>query len=97
MKTQLLNKVTIFFALSLIAILGIIVSSVILTNQHGMNARLQGWVNLLWLPLPILILIIDRIWLKKSDLKKTNKIQLYIVVAFVLLFVINIIRLQVQI
>ncbi|MBC8984933.1 hypothetical protein H9X96_04000 [Pedobacter sp. N36a] len=97
MKKQFLNNLTIFYVLSLIALLGIVVSSIIMTNQNGMNQRLQGWVNLLWLPLPILIFIIDRIWLKKSGVKKTNKIQLYIVAAFVLLFVLNVMRLQVQI
>ena len=97
MKKDFLNNLTIFYVLSLIALLGIIVSSIIMTNQNGMNQRLQGWVNLLWLPLPILILIIDRIWLKKSGVKKTNKVQLYMVIAFVLLFVLNVIRLQIYV
>lgn len=89
------NNLTIFYVLSLIALLGIIGSSIILINQNGMNQRLQGWVNLLWLPLPIVTLVIDRIWLKKSGLKKTNKIQLYIVAAFILFVVLNV-RLQMQ-
>lgn len=61
-----------------------------------MNQRLQGWVNLLWLPLPVLLLIIDRIWVKKSDAKKTNKIQLYIIGTVILLIALNVIRLQIQ-
>lgn len=96
MKKQFLNNLTIFYALSLIALLGIMVSSIVMINQNGMNQRLQGWVNLLWLPLTILILIIDRIWVKKSGVKKTNKIQLYILGTFLLLMALNIIRLQMQ-
>jgi len=96
MKKQLLNNLTIFYVLSLLALLGISVSSIIMINQNGMNQRLQGWVNLLWLPLPIVILIIDRVWLKKSGAKKTNRIQLYIVIAVVLVFALNVIRLQSQ-
>lgn len=96
MKKKFLNNLTIFYALSLIALLGIMVSSIIMINQNGMNQRLQGWVNLLWLPLPILILIIDRIWVKKSAVKKANKIQLYILGTFLLLIALNVIRLQMQ-
>ncbi|WP_222536901.1 hypothetical protein [Pedobacter polysacchareus] len=97
MKKQFFNNLTIFYVLSLIALLGIIVSSIIMVNQNGMNQRLQGWVNLLWLPLPIVTLVIDRIWLKKSGLKKTNKIQLYILGAFILIVVLNVIRIQIQV
>lgn len=97
MKKQFLNNLTVFYVLSLIALLGIIISSIIMINQNGMNQRLQGWVNLLWLPLPVIILIIDRIWLKKSGLKNTNKVQGYIVGAFILLFILNVIRLQMQV
>ncbi len=97
MKIQFLNKMTVFFALGLVALLGIIISSAIMTNQNGMNERLQGWVNLLWLPLPILIIIIDRICLRKFGTKQTNKIQLYILGAFILLFMLNLFRLQIQI
>lgn len=97
MKIQLLNKMTFFFALGLLSLLGIIVSSIILTTRNGMNERLQGWVNLLWLPVPILIIIIDRICLKKYGVKKSNKIQLYILGALILLFILNLFRLQIQI
>jgi len=97
MKIQFLNKMTVFFGLGLAALLGIIVSSIIMTSQNGMNQRLQGWVNLLWLPLPVLIIIIDRICTRKFGAKQTNKIQLYILGALVLLFAINLLRLQMQI
>jgi len=65
-------------------------------NQNGMNERLQGWVSLLWLPLPILTIIIDRIFVNKFEAKKVNKIQIYILETLILLFTINLIRLQLQ-
>jgi len=90
------KKTTVFFVISLISILGIIVSSLIMINQNGMNQRLQGWVNLLWLPLPIVILIIDRICVRKFKVKTVNRIQLHILGALIFLFTINLIRLQLQ-
>ena len=87
-------KNTIFLALSLITVVGIIVSSIILMNYYGMDGRLQGWVNLLWIPLPIFIIIIDRICVRKYDTKKVNKTELYILGNLLLLFLINLIRLQ---
>lgn len=90
------KKTTVFFVISLISILGIIVSSLIMINQNGMNQRLQGWVNLLWLPLPIVILIIDRICVRKFEVKNVNRIQLYILGTLFLLFTMNVIRLQLQ-
>lgn len=65
-------------------------------NQISMNARLQGWVNLLWLPLPLLILIIDRICVKKFEVKKVNEIELSILKILTILFIFNWIRLQLQ-
>lgn len=65
-------------------------------NQNGMNARLQGWVNLLWLPLPVLITIIDRICIRKFKAKNINRIQFYILGMLTFLFIINLIRLQLQ-
>lgn len=87
-------KNTIFLTLSLIGLVGIIVSSIILMNNYGMDGRLQGWVNLLWIPLPIFIIIIDRISVRKYDTKKVNKTELYILGSLLLLFLINMIRLQ---
>lgn len=89
-------KYTLFFVLSLIAILALIVSSIIMMNQNGMDQRLQGIVNLLWLPLPVLILIIDRICIKKYELKEVNKIEFYIVGSLILLFLLNWGRLRLQ-
>jgi hypothetical protein len=78
MKKPDLKKITLFFGLSLIALLGLIISSIIMINYYGMNEKLQGWVNLLWLPLPILTLIIDRICVRKFNTEKVNKIEIYI-------------------
>ncbi|MEO8252866.1 MAG: hypothetical protein ABI554_00665, partial [Flavobacterium sp.] len=96
MKKSYLKTMTLFFGLSLIALLGLIISSIVLINHNGMNQRLQGWVNLLWLPLPIFILIIDRICVRKFELKKVNKTQFYILGILILIIAINWIRLQLQ-
>lgn len=65
-------------------------------NSNGMNDRLQGWVNLLWLTLPILILIIDRIFIKKYETKRVNKFQFLVLLFLMLVFLINYVRLQLQ-
>jgi len=74
--------------------MGILISSLILINHNGMNHRLQGWVNLLWLPLLFIILAIDRTCVWKFGVKKVNKVQLTILSTLILLFIINWIRLQ---
>lgn len=94
MSTSTPSKITVFFVLSLVILAGLIISSMVMINQQGMNSRLQGWVNLLWLPLPLLILIVDRICVRKFGAKSVNKIQLYIVAILILLFIINLLRLN---
>lgn len=94
MSTSTPSKITVFFALSLVTLAGLIISSMVMINQQGMNGRLQGWVNLLWLPLPLLILIVDRICVRKFGAQSVNKIQLYIVAILILLFIINLLRLN---
>lgn len=65
-------------------------------NTNGMDQRLQGWVNLLWLPLAILFLIIDRVCVRKFGVKPVNKVELYILSIVILLFTINWMRLHLQ-
>lgn len=100
-KSKLYNqkkelKNTLFFTLSILSLLIIIVTSTIMINSNGMNDRLQGWVNLLWLTLPILILIIDRIFIKKYETKRVNKFQFLVLLLLMLVFLINYVRLQLQ-
>ena len=61
-----------------------------------MDQRLQGWVNLLWIPLALVFLIIDRVCVRKFGARAVNKIELYILSILFLLFIINWIRLQLQ-
>ncbi|SDK92174.1 hypothetical protein SAMN04487898_11328 [Pedobacter sp. ok626] len=96
MKTPYRKKMTIFLVICLMSILGIIISSIILINTNGMDQRLQGWVNLLWLPLVILFLIVDRICVRKFGVKAVNKVELYILSIVIILLLINWIRLQLQ-
>lgn len=96
MKAPHFKKMTIFLVLSLIAIAGILISSIILINTNGMDQRLQGWVNLLWLPLAIVFLIVDRLCVKKFGTRAVNKVELYILSVVILLLIMNWIRLQLQ-
>ena len=61
-----------------------------------MDQRLQGWVNLLWLPLIALFLLIDRVLVRKFGTQKVNKLELYFLGGLILLFLINWIRLELQ-
>lgn len=85
---------TVFLVLSIISIAGLIISSIILINANGMDQRLQGWVNLLWLPLAILFLIADRIFVKKFGTASVNKIEVYILSIVIFLLIVNWIRLR---
>lgn len=96
MSTSRPLKITVFFVLSLLIFSGLGISSVIMINQLGMNQRLQGLVNLLWLPLPVLIFIIDRICVRKFGAKNVNKIQWYILVILILLVILNYVRLLIE-
>lgn len=96
MRKKNLKTITSFYILSIVALLILTISSIIMINQNGMNQRLQGWVNLLWLPLPIVTLIIDRICVRKFGTEKSNKYELYVLVVSISLFAINWIRLQLQ-
>lgn len=96
MTKPFLKTITVFFTLSLIAFVGIFISSIVMMLQKDMNIRLQGLVNLFWLPLPIIIIVIDRICVRKSGQEKVNIFQLYILGVLILLFTINWIRLQFQ-
>jgi len=88
MKQSIFGKPTLFYILSLILIVGLSISSLIMINLNDMNSRLQGWVNLLWLPLPIVTLIIDRFCANKFAVKTVNKVELFILGIPLLLFAI---------
>jgi len=90
------KQVTIILVLSLISMLAIVISSIILINSSGMDQRLQGWVNLLWVPVAVLFLIIDRLCVKKYGTHVVNKVELYILGILILLVVLNWIRLRFQ-
>ena len=89
-------KITIFFILSTLIILGIVISSVIKISSNAASEMLQGWVNLLWMLIPIFILIIDRICAKRFGIETVNKIEFYILIIFILLFLGNLLRLRLQ-
>jgi hypothetical protein len=96
MNKKYRGQITIFFILCIVAMIGVIISSIILMNSNGMDQRLQGWVNLLWLPLVALFLVIDRVLVRKFGIQKVNKFELYSLGGLILLFLINWVRLQLQ-
>lgn len=90
------NKITIFFVISLIGIAAILISSFILINGNSVDQALQGWVNLVWIPLIVVLLFLDRLFVKKFGAKRVNKIQSYIFSGIILLFILNWFRLSIQ-
>ncbi|PWK02093.1 hypothetical protein BC749_101153 [Flavobacterium araucananum] len=86
MTAQYLKTVTLFSGISLVALLGIVVSSTIMISLYDMDQKIQGWVNLLWIPFIIAILIIDRICVRIFGVRKINRIEMYILGTMLLLF-----------
>ncbi|MFD2909415.1 hypothetical protein ACFSX9_11815 [Flavobacterium ardleyense] len=88
MASSYLNKITIVFIGCLITFLGILTSAIVYINSNGMNQRIQGMINLLWLPVIILFLVIDRLFVSKFGAKKVNKIECYLLGVLTVLFLI---------
>ena len=96
-KAKCFKPQTIFQLLSILAILGLLVSSIVLVNGNSVNDSLQGWVNLAWLVLPVLILIVEPIFIRKRGLQRVRNIEFYILAGLLFVFVINWARLQLQV
>ncbi|SFS48848.1 hypothetical protein SAMN05660206_102196 [Sphingobacterium wenxiniae] len=96
MKDFISNKLTIFFALGLISSLAVILFASILISGHSAPDELAG-IYLLFTLIPLVVLLIaDRICVRKFGTKSVNKIQFYILGSIILLFIINWVRLQTQ-
>lgn len=90
------RKTTLFRVISILGIAAISISSLILITGNSAPQALQGWINLLWIPLIVLLLFIDRLFVTKFGAKKVNKIQVYLLGALILLFILNWLRLSIQ-
>lgn len=97
MKDFLKNKVTIFFTLSIVSILiGILIAIVLATGVSAPDKLAALYLIFGLIPV-LFIIVIDRICVWKFGTRKVNKVQLYILISFIGLFVINWIRLQMQV
>lgn len=91
------NKVTIFFTLSILSILiGGLIAIVLYTGVSAPDKLAAMYILFGLIPIS-LIIVIDRIFVWKYGAKKVNRIQLYIVIIFMLLFVVNWLRLRLQV
>jgi len=97
MKDFFKNKITIFFTLSaLSSLIGILIAIVLATGVSAPDKLAAMYIFFGLIPV-LLIIVIDRICVWKFGTRKVNKIQLYILICFIGLFVINWIRLRLQV
>ena len=77
MKT-ILNKLTIFYSLGIIlAIVGVIIFFILINGTGLYDAMVAGFILIGFIPL-LLIIIADRVCVKRYGVKKVNKVELYI-------------------
>lgn len=87
--TRYLKTLTLFFGISLIALLGIIVPSIIIKLLFSNCSLLIDYVarfGLLFSPFIIAVAIIDRICVRIFGVRKINRIEIYIMGTILLLF-----------
>ncbi|MDN3691294.1 hypothetical protein QWZ06_02975 [Chryseobacterium tructae] len=90
------RKITLFLILGILSlIIGLFFSYTAFTSVSAVDG-FAGFYLLLGLIPVVLIIIIDRICVWKFGAKKVNKVQFYIAGIFLLLFILNWIRLQTQ-
>ncbi|MNT84465.1 hypothetical protein D3C72_2244770 [compost metagenome] len=91
------NKVTIFFALSILSILiGIFISIVLYTGVSAADKLAVMYIIFGGIPV-FLVMVIDRIFVWKFGTKKVNRVELYIIIVFFVVFALNWIRLRSQV
>ncbi|MDF2475924.1 MAG: uncharacterized protein K0S24_1407 [Sphingobacterium sp.] len=91
-------KGTLFLILGILGFIGVVAAIAILGTGHSAPDKLMAiYIGIFGLIPILLLLIIDRICVWKFGTAKVNKIEVYILGTFMLLFVLNWIRLQWQI
>ncbi|CAM3723099.1 hypothetical protein [Sphingobacterium prati] len=92
------TKGTLFLILGILGFIGVVAIVAILGTGNSAPDKLMAmYIGIFGLIPMLLLLIIDRICVWKFGTVKVNKIELYILGIFMLLFVLNWIRLQLQI
>ncbi|WP_347218569.1 hypothetical protein [Chryseobacterium sp.] len=90
------RKLTLFLILGVLSLLiGLFFSYTAFTSVSAADGLAGMYIMLGLIPV-ILIIIADRICVWKFGAKKVNKVQFYIAGIFILLFILNWIRLQTQ-
>ena len=87
-------KITVFLILGIIAIIAGLVYSSIMFNSSSASDGLVGIYTLFGLIPVVIIIVIDRICVRRFGVGNVNKIELYILGALLLLFILNWVRLQ---
>ncbi|MDR2237865.1 MAG: hypothetical protein LBE92_17210 [Chryseobacterium sp.] len=95
-STHKARKLTLFLILGLLAILLGLIFAVVAFNSVSAVDGLAGIYTLFGLIPVAVTVIIDRIFVWKFGAKKVNKVEFYIAGGFILLFILNMIRLQLQ-
>lgn len=91
-------KGTLFLILGILGFIGVVAAIAILGTGHSAPDKLMAiYIGIFGLIPILLLLFIDRICVWKFGTAKVNKIEVYILGTFMLLFVLNWIRLQWQI
>ncbi|MEJ5105049.1 hypothetical protein [Chryseobacterium sp. MYb328] len=94
--SKMASKLTLFLILGILSLLvGLFFSYTAFTSVSAADG-LAGMYILLGLIPVVLIIIADRICVWKFGARKVNKVQFYIAGTFILLFILNWIRLQTQ-
>ncbi|REC62834.1 hypothetical protein DRF65_08405 [Chryseobacterium pennae] len=94
--SKMVSKLTLFLILGILSLLvGLFFSYTAFTSVSAADG-LAGMYILLGLIPVVLIIIADRICVWKFGARKVNKVQFYIAGTFILLFILNWIRLQTQ-
>jgi len=90
-------KGTLFFILGILGFVGVAATVTILGTGHSAPDKLMAiYIGIFGLIPILLLLIVDRICVWKFGATKVNKVEMYILGIFILLFVLNWIRLQSQ-
>ncbi|MCS4225447.1 hypothetical protein [Sphingobacterium sp. BIGb0165] len=90
-------KGTLFFILAILGLMGIAATVTILgTGPSAPDKLMAIYIGIFGLIPILLLLIVDRICVWKFGATKVNKVEMYILGIFILLLILNWIRLQSQ-
>lgn len=90
-------KGTLFFILGILGFIGVAITVTVLATGHSAPDKLMAmYIGMFGLIPSLLLLIVDRVCVWKFGVAKVNKVEKYILGIFILLLILNWIRLQSQ-